>query len=314
MKLNKAIEGARGYLILCIVLYHYTSRYPFYGNESFIWDTGFLLGKNLGVAGFFIISGFLYFNSVKKWNINSHEVFFSVLKKIKRLYLPFAVAVIFLGGGSIFIDYLNNPRYIDFVSNLLLLRTILKVPIVDGAHWYFYALIQLNLLIPLFVLAYRKRNFVYLICGIALGVYFIGAQVFAINKTFLLCFIVGSVLSIENKKIALCLYAIFSLLAVYALNTLFVVIIFITLPLIILNLHSCILHILFENKVIVFLGTYSYMWYLIHQQLGYYIISVLKGTLNDYLNILLTMLITFVISVFLHRITNKISRTFLPNK
>ena len=39
--MNKAIEGARGYLILCVILYHYTSRYTHYGNESFIWDTGF---------------------------------------------------------------------------------------------------------------------------------------------------------------------------------------------------------------------------------------------------------------------------------
>lgn len=61
---NIAIEGMRGYLILFIVLYHYTHRYLFYGNEPFCWETGFSVGKNLGVAGFFVISGFLMLKSL----------------------------------------------------------------------------------------------------------------------------------------------------------------------------------------------------------------------------------------------------------
>lgn len=309
MRFNKAIEGTRGYLILCIILYHYTSKYLYYGGEAFIWSTGFLLGKNLGVAGFFMISGYLYFNSIKSWKTKSLlDVFLHVLKKIERLYIPYAIAIIFLGICHIFITYLNNPRWIDFVSNLLLLRTILQIPLVDGAHWYFYAMIQLNLLIPFLVLAYERKSLLGLSFSLVLGAYFFGTHVFLLNKAFLTCFIAGSMLSIENKKIALFLYAIFSLLAIYILKTPLVVIVFIILPLVINNeLHKCVFHFLFENRVIVFLGTYSYMWYLIHQQLGYSIIHTLKGVVNDYLNIAITMLVTLIISVLLHKIASEIS-------
>lgn len=313
--MNKAIEGARGYLILCVILYHYTSRYTHYGNESFIWDTGFSGGGKLGVSGFLIISGFLYFNSIKKWDDKSPlEVFTSVKKKIIRLYLPFAVAVIFLCFCNIFITFLNNPKWIDFVYNILLLRTILKVPCVDGAHWYFYAMIQLNLLIPCLFLAYKKRSIIFLILGIALCAYLYGTNVLTISKTKILCFMAGAMLSMGNRRASL-LYVIFSLLAVCALKTYYVILVFAILPFIFSNKPSInILHILFENKIVGFLGTYSYMWYLVHQQLGYFIIQALMGKINDYLIIILTILVTFVISFFLHRITFKIQSLFNLNK
>ena len=53
-----SIDGLRGYLILFIVLYHFTSRYLHYGDAVFPWNIGFKEGKDIGNVGFLILSGY----------------------------------------------------------------------------------------------------------------------------------------------------------------------------------------------------------------------------------------------------------------
>lgn len=305
---NKAIEGARGILILFIILYHYTSKYPSYGHESFVWDDGLLIGKDIGNCGFLIISGYLYFKSI--CNISSitppHEVFGIVCKKIKRLYIPYAVAIIFMGLASCFITFLNQPKWIDYVSNLLLIRSFLKVPFVDGAHWYFYAMIQLNILLPLIILTFKKRSIFYAIIAIAFYSFITSMNAFAIPKVYLLCFLAGASLTMDEKKISTVLYTISVLTVTYFTGTYSLIFVFILMPIICLKPENSYLDIFFGNRIIVFVGTYSYMWYLIHQQFGYTICHSLKGQINDYYIVVITAVITFLFAILLQKATNMI--------
>ena len=261
MKKNNAIEGARGILILFIVLYHYTSRYPFYSNDSFVWNDGFIMGKHLGNCGFLIVSGYLFFKSMR--NISSTTTIIQLIriicKKTKRLYFPFAVALIFLAFSSCFVDYLNQPKWLDYATNILLLRTFIKIPIVDGAHWYFYAIIQLNILIPLIVVAYKKKSLFYSIIAIVFYSFLIFMKAFAISKLYLLCFLAGGILTMNDKK-CFFIYAILSLIVSFFTGTYAVMLVFILLPMIFNKPENYYIDKLLGNRILVFIGSYSYMW------------------------------------------------------
>lgn len=192
----------------------------------------------------------------------------------------------------------------------MLIRTFVKIPAVDGAHWYLYAMVQLWLTIPLLYFGYKRRNIYLVLLGLLIAFYLFLSHTIASSKLFLLCFFGGMSLTLANKKIALSIYSLCGVFVAIWSKCPYVLIIFGVVPFVVFDvkLVKSIISVLFCNPIIVFVGAYSYMWYLIHQQLGYSIIHALKELgLNDYIVIVSTILFTFFLSVVLHKLAEKIA-------
>ena len=309
IKKNNAIEGLRGWLIISIVLFHYTARYPFYANNGFCWESGFTLGKIIGVSGFFLLSGYLMFKSLIR-NIAPPGIY--SVKKIKRLCIPFQIALIFLFICNAIIPFLNHPRIVDFISNFFLIRVFVRCPLVDGAHWYFFTLLQLYVIVPSIFIGYKQNIKWLVLLSACLMAFLVLSNTMSANKSYLFCFFSGFFLAFHNKKIALPLYFFCGIIASILLRNISVLFVFGIIPLLIfdcgfmMQMKSVITWTI-GNRLMVLIGKYSYMWYLIHQQLGYSIINLLKNYMNDYFVILVTMVFTFSLSILLHKSASLIS-------
>lgn len=224
---NLGVEGLRGYLILCIVLYHYTCRYPFYGGEAFCWDQGFSSGKILGIVGFFILSGYFLIHSLMVNQMSFHKDLLNAIgKKVKRLYFPFAVVIIFLAIVGSVITFLNNPRWTDYLTNIFALRCVAKLPLIDGAHWYFYAMMQLSILVPIFWYAVKCKKICFGALGLILLAYLFGTHTFAASKGHLLAFLAGAALAIDNRFFRYATYFSICILQVFLFKTCFIILVY----------------------------------------------------------------------------------------
>ena len=301
---NMAVEGLRGVLILCIVLYHYTFRSTHYLPNP-IFENGFAAGKQIGVFGFFVLSGYFLMLSLNNTNLVSKEMLLNfIYKKINRLYWPFFVACIFIGITTFIIPYLQKITFSDFFSNLFLLRCFFKVNCLDGAHWYFYSMVQLSIIVPLLYYSYKNKNVILGICSLFIIAYWFVTHSFVVNKVFLFSFIIGCLLTI-NRKEGLMLYFIGGLVDVYLLRQPLVLVPLILIPFVLFYQKQIVPYFSFliENSIFIYIGKYSYMWYLIHQQFGYSLLNQFSTiVINPTIVLLVVIIITFCISVMLQRV------------
>ena len=115
---NKQITSLKGLLILMIMFYHYTYRFQTLYNINSINFPSLDVWGVIGVAGFFIISGYFIFPK----NINEYNPKKFLLKRILRLY-----PVYFLGITLTFISVklfrITRKRnkfyriYIEFIND-----------------------------------------------------------------------------------------------------------------------------------------------------------------------------------------------------
>lgn len=159
----------------------------------------------------------------------------------------------------------------DYIQNIALIRLFHKIQLVDGAHWYIFALLQLQLLGTLFLYACRRKKILLFIIPLAYLVYlrFYGQSVF--TASHVIAFAAGVVLNLNEDypkqgRMLLC-YGVATLLLAYVLKSYLLVLLLVAFYLLVRN--QSVLQASFSNKMLVFIGTYSYMWYLLHQNIGF---------------------------------------------
>ena len=130
---NNQVEGIHRLGALMIVLFHYLYRYPVLYN---VGGTPYFLIEHwgtVGVALFFVISGYYTFSNDKREF--SVKKFFS--NKFINIYIPYAISVVlvFTVVRIVGLDG-RSTSILDAILNLLCINGFISVPYVEGAHWY----------------------------------------------------------------------------------------------------------------------------------------------------------------------------------
>jgi peptidoglycan/LPS O-acetylase OafA/YrhL len=310
------LDALRGLAALSVVLFHYTYRYhELYPEVRESNWFSFTYG-NLGVHLFFIISGFVIYMTI----VHCKSIKDFALKRATRLYPTYIVSVL----TTFTVVWLfpledRGTSIVHALLNLSMLQGYMpSVTAVDGAYWSLTVEITFYIMIAvLFAYGSHRKILYFLYAWLILSALVKVSQYIHPNiisllneKRFLIAdfshlFVAGIAfyqLKVENKfkyhaLIILCL------LYDYAFNgvlqgsiTLMFFLVFYALiydKLTFLN-----------GRVLTFLGTISYSLYLIHQNIGYVIITILRdhGLTNEVtlvipisISIALASVITFLI-------------------
>lgn len=314
----KELDSLRGIACLMVLLFHYTTKY----SEIFSTDittklVDFKYG-GLGVDLFFIISGFVIFLTIKK-NTKPFEFAF---KRFSRLYPTFWICVFitfFIIKSSSLVNY--HRTFGELLVNLTMVPDLFGVKRVDGVYWSLLPELAFYFLMYV-TLTFKKIKNIDVICYVWLIIIFFNSlhdvmpirvllnlrfgHLFIMGICFykikcgeakwynhllvLLCYLVSFMLtdSIEKHIILLVFILIFYMFVYGKLTWL-------------------------KIKPLIVVGEISYALYLIHQFIGYYIISELVnlGVYNNLLLVLIPTTITLLMSYVITYYLEKPIQTFL---
>ena len=296
---NMQINGFRTILFFAIIIYHFCFHY--FGNES----DGFVPDISVIWACFFFISG--YFLKIKDTK--------SYWKgKFVRTIIPFWLSVLFIWLVSLITDKANCVSFKDMLFNCILLPVFTSIPFVDGAHWFvmqlifFYILFWIVIKCDTVIYYFSKRKdmgyifvrWVVLLYGLisVLMSYISSDSRFIIllncifkSRLVFICFGFLSNTKIRNIQTKIQQLVILIVILLYFvryqnfINYFYFLIIIFFVRLIFKSKIR-----LLEHKAFQLLGTYSLYIYLIHQNIGYIIISYSP-------NVILGILLAFVYSI-----------------
>jgi len=315
LKRYQEIDVFRGIAILSVLLFHYTTRYnQIYGHD--IMPFSFPYG-HLGVQFFYIISGYVIYMSVI--NINTWTDF--IVKRFSRLYPAYWASIVI----TFLMVYLftlpgRQTSFKDALVNFSMLQDWIDgVKSVDGAYWTLSRFISFYLIIFLVHLLKLKQKIV-LVCLFWLLLCFISkfAELNGINvpeKISLLLllkegsfFIIGIMFYMIKQygnKPSFCFVVTICLLSIFIINgkLLFISAMLFTLIFILFVKGSLTF---INNRVLIWLGGISYSLYLVHQNVGYIIINILKSLNVSYFFLVLiptiiSLAIATLVTYFIER-------------
>ena len=324
---NKQVDTLRGILILMVIIFHYFYRITtLYGLENVNFFTLNDWGAR-GVGGFFIITGFYIIpKQIKNFKIKDF-----LLKKFIRIY-PAYILCLTITFLSICIFGLANreTNVIEYLLNVVLLNGFIGVDYVDGAHWYvtylilFYVILSIiiklkispKIYLPLWIIVKDTFLLISNVTTSILPLYkLIGGDYieFIIIGIALNYFIMNKDKLNENRdKWLYTSITLLSIIQIFIFEGLTIGIgILIFLLMFILAIKEK-LKILEKITPIYFIGTISYVLYLIHQNIGYQMILGLNKTFGDY-NILYAIL-TIIVMVGISYIITKFYEKPIQNK
>ncbi len=312
---NYGLNYIRAIGAILVMLYHYTTRYldVVYNMGAENSHTGVWWGC-WAVSIFFILSGFLTVANVK--DSLTPKTF--AIKRITRLYPTYWIAVIL----TTVVTYMTNSILkIDLVSTMLnftMLQGFAGIPNVDGAYWtlrfelWFYVIIT-------FTLFFRKRNYTILSTvwialilsqNIVFGVLGIDNIIKSISTIFLMSdwastFIIGmSLYAISKNRKAWLSYVnlILSFVIEYNLrpmNRFFFTVLITLFIYVLIEKKVKIKH----DKILNFFAGISFPLYLIHQKIGYVIISYFEKIIGGgmYLGVVAAVCVSISLAYLIHR-------------
>ena len=260
---NIQIEGLRGIAILMVVVYHIFCRYQqIYLSETIEWMERF---GAYAVNLFFLMSG--YFLGQRT----------NFVKKIIRLWPSYVVGVLLSVVLLAFFPLPNKEiNFIQVLTNVFFINGFIKIPYVDGAHWYVHTLI----IMFFWGILIRHRNFIFLIAWIVGAVVAECADVRIISHflggKYVGCFVCGMALrnfldEPGKRWLGVLAFAVAGVFVGQSIlfGTIFIVSLFV--------LYLCIkgkLKLL-GTKILCFLGLISYPLYVVHQNLAYVVLHYL---------------------------------------
>ncbi|MEJ8743489.1 acyltransferase [Mediterraneibacter sp. HCN-7094] len=316
------LDYMRGISCILVMLYHYTTRIvEIFPEINSKWIIKVPFGY-MGVAVFFLLSGFL---SLKQYKPEQNILEF-VINKIKRLYPCYWLAAIIT---YFVVDIFLEEKAVSLKTlllNLTMMESFLGAELVDGAYWtlanelIFYTFIAI-----VFVVLKHKHKFniyaiTWLVCANAILCIDSDNLCFTIfNKLFMAqyvqMFLAGGfifVLFYYEKKVSriiavlgwgICLitqmrvfganYMIFFLIA----NILLIIFVLmdkqnINYPMNLLKLF----------RPVAFFASISYPLYLIHQNIGYtIIINLYRFGVKNEVVIVIPIIILTGLAFFMHR-------------
>ncbi|MBB5179378.1 peptidoglycan/LPS O-acetylase OafA/YrhL [Planomicrobium koreense] len=304
------LDALRGLAALAVVLFHYTTRYDeLYGHAKMNYLD--ISHGHLGVNLFFIISGFVIFMTITK----TKEANIFAKKRIIRLY-PAYIASVIITFMTVALFGLpgREVSLIDALWNLTMLQSFIpNIEFVDGAYWSLGVEITFYILVGVVLYFGQKKKIVLLslIWLIGSGIIESLSILFPHRLTSILAsysitdythlFVAGIMfylVKVSGQKrhyliLALCLIYDYLFMDIY--SNFFVTLFFFIFYLLIKE------KMVFINiRPLVFLGTISYSFYLVHQNIGYIVINEMeeRGLLNE-IYLVVPILLTIGIATLL---------------
>ena len=309
------LDGIRALLCIWVVLFHYTERY----NQLYNYSFGFSFenGGVVGVAFFFTISGFVTMFTVRGGVKNILSWFFH---KMKRLYPEYIIACIVI---FIFIKFFGLPGR-DDINLIDLFKDSLMLPFISGhietAHWYVLTLVKFYICFC-FVMKFKlqEKRLFYILYIAAVYVAFFCQKLncfplfsrfinIALNNSLCPSLMLGILLymsifggiHVMFYKISLVFVSLYLALTVHVF---YIPLLLLLLYLLLLQTNhfmNCIRNIL-SVKILVFIGNVSYLWYLLHQNIGYILINK-QIHVGFYRGLIpyITMLVTFLLACIIY--------------
>lgn len=123
----KELDGLRGLAAICVVFFHYTNGSNSYSNEVFFFKYG-----HYGVELFFIISGFVISMTLQRKN-----TFFQFWKaRFFRLFPVYWICMTLTFAVTSFIglDYMKRT-FSQYLLNTPMISKFISVKFIDGSYW-----------------------------------------------------------------------------------------------------------------------------------------------------------------------------------
>lgn len=288
MEKNHGLNYIRGIGAILIVLYHYTTRYfdIMYNMGAEASHTGVWWGC-WAVSIFFILSGFLTVANVS--DTLTPKTF--AIKRVTRLYPAYWVAIILTTIVTYALNFTLKTDLLSTAINFTMLQSFIGIPSVDGAYWtlrcelWFYIIITITLFL-------KKRNYTVL-STVWLALIILQDGLFALlgivglldslaklvlmsdwASTFIIGMTFYAIYKNKNDYLSYVnLFLCFAIEYVHRPFNRFIFTVFI----------SALIYVLIVKKikfrydaVLNFLAAISFPLYLIHQKIGYVIISNLE--------------------------------------
>lgn len=300
------IDVLRGMSALLVVLYHYLYHYFYIYKSGYGALSIFAIGK-FGVHVFFIISGFVILHSISRVK----NVCKFIKGRILRIYPTYAVSVIIT---FIVVSFLGLPgrqvSLTDLFINLTMLQHFFGIKNVDGVYWTLVYEIIFYIWACL-LLVHNKRNMLFgiinpFIVVIHLLIYFVCPSfeynvfsalilykyyyLFAYGILLYFLFNKVDVKFIQLQIIFLCMY-----LFVFEQHPL-IVLFFSVLVFFLIKLNPKIIGL----KFFLYLSGLSYPLYLIHQNVGFALITKFIGY-NLYFSVVFAFFVSLMLAVILNK-------------
>lgn len=319
VRLNE-LDGLRGIAALAVVLFHYLYRYDEVYGHAFSVPVWTKYG-HYGVHLFFLISGFVIF-----WTISrAQRPFDFVWSRFSRLYPVYWVAI-FITFTIVAIFGLPGREVsaVDLLFNLTMVHEYLGIPHVDGVYWsltqeltfyaWMLALLVFNKIKHIEKLLLFWIIAATLICNEKFGLELSRRLRYLLLLDYISLFAAG-----------ICFYLIKNGTAktiTYWVLGVSVASLFIKYSLEIAGL-LCAIYALFylaisgrltllAYKPFVFMGTISYSFYLVHQNIGYLIINKFYAYgLSPYQGMAVALLTALFLATLLTFIVEKPSMSYL---
>lgn len=314
---NKKMEGLRGILMLWIVLFHYTTMYNCNFDRNFCFPIEFNSGGTIGVTMFFVISGYFMVSKI----LIGGGIFSTFINRYWRLYKSYILAIVLI---VVWMLFMPLPGRATSLSEILCNMAFISHPgisYIDGAHWYIAVLVEIQLLLSLsnvihsaerrlvivvvtfFILQTALMCYIRFVCSLPLEAYWFGYglqgmslgicfKCFERNMLFKIIAVALSLWLVHLNYLYVIYLAIF-IMAVYPFK----------------SKAAQIIDILLGNPFLVYIGSISYAWYLVHQNIGYCLMYYLIPTgTSNMLWLFIPVGFTFILSMIIDYITK-----MLPN-
>lgn len=331
---NYGADLLRVIIMTWIVLYHYTFIYNTLGFEKEIhYPFSFTDGGTVGVSLFFVLSGFFFNRTFTTANSGLKTYGAFLVKRYLRLWFPYFVACIIV---FLWLCILPLPnRSVDLSIFLLNLPLFIHPGInyVDGAHWFLADLFFVQGLLGLLLLIREgksRENILTTIFVISSVLQFFqlpfldttikrifeigfGLQMFYLCRKdnliyhFLMC-VLGLIVTFNYSLEYMC-WALF-MIFVLDFSSIRNRFLFLTRD------HKDYGYAIIEKqckRILLFLGNISFMWYLIHQNIGYTIQYYYFPTYCDGAFIFIPILGTLALAICANHIVVRI-KSFLHFK
>lgn len=317
------IDFLRFIAAISVLLFHYTFR-GFQADNmtsvsfheiSFLTQYGYL-----GVNLFFLISGYVILMSAYNQRLKTF-----LISRFTRLYPTFWLAVVVTTVSVFILSSFNQLPTIDqFVLNLTMVPTLFGENNIDGVYWTLLIELKFYLLIALLLVFKQIKHVKYyaLIWVLWSIYYFYTSFPYRLHDflfpSFSSYFIAGAMfylLRIEGislfKILILLLSYVSSLLYEFRhlerqINyfstdySLFIVVAMITLVYLVFFVISRQQKTFFQSELVLYLGGLTYALYLLHQNIGYYLLDAFSQYLNWYMSLLVIIVVMLLISLIVH--------------
>lgn len=316
----KELDILRGFAALNVVLYHYTSRFRDIYQHNYPEKYDWLYG-HYGVELFFVISGFVIFMTLH--HVKNVKEF--AFKRFIRLFptywicLTLTLIILYLTGfpGS------RNFTFYQVMMNFTMIQGVFEVNNIDGAYWslvpelFFYAFIAFIYLIGMMAKV-RLVAVIWLSLMILNQLDLLPFGAYFLNLRYGMFFLAGMLFyeikfnhgSLpEHLMIAACL-----LTAIWVHQAPGAAIVFtVIFGLFYLFVYNRLKAISFSP--LLFFGYISYPLYLLHQNIGFSLMNLLRAYIpNDYIAILICVLSLTAMAWLVTRYLEKPLLVFIKSK